>query len=284
MTALVLESVRKVDNLPTKTIVNLVDSLYVAVPVAMQNAPLEKVLAERMKDVSSFFKRSWPVGGTPTIDLEQYTSQLMVFGLLDCGIVGTPLLLGQLGIEVPSRSFLQECRKQGRMKSSGLPLPQQQQLQQREQNDTGGRADQAEPNRELTLAHLDITVMDQRLQDWVINQAGSTPAPTESEGAGNWLLALDMPGRRGHLETTCLVLSETCSRIFALGIDPTSMTSCSTVQGSIQLLSTVVPCLSTIGALWQFTARFPGVSLTFVEQVLQTGLIGSVEHSGERNG
>jgi len=290
MTALVLESVRKVDNLPTKTIVNLVDSLYVAVPVAMQNAPLEKVLAERMKDVSSFFKRAWPLGGTPTIDLQEYTSQMMVFGLLDCGIVGTPLLLGQLGIEVPSRGFLQECRKQGRMKSSGLPLPQQQQLQQQQQNDThqgaaGGRADQSEPNRELTLALLDITVKDQRLQDWVINQAGATPAAlTESEDGGKWLLALDMPGRRGAMETTCLVLSETCSRIFALGIDPNSMTSCATVQGSIQLLSTVVPCLSTIGALWQFTARFPSVSLTFVEQVLQTGLIGSVEHSGERNG
>jgi len=231
-------------------------------------------------------KQAWPVGTPPSINLEQYTSQLMVFGLLDCGIVGTPVLLGQLGIDVPSRSFLQECRMQGRMKSSGLPLPQQQQLLQQQQIDFQSRAEQlAEPNRELTLGRLDITIMDKRLQDWVIIQAGAvTPAITDSssEDAGNWLLAIDLPGRRGPQETTCMVLSETCSQIFALGIDPASMMSCSTVQGSIELLSTVVPCLSTVGALWQFKARFPSVSLTFVEQVLQTGLIG-VEHTGDRS-
>lgn len=293
MTALVVESVRKLDSLPTKTIVNLVDSLYASPPVVMQNALLEKALAARIEEVSSFFKRAWPVGKQPSINLEQYTSQLMVFGLLDCGIVGTPVLLGQLGIDIPSRSFLQECRTQGRMRSSGLPLPQQQQLLQQQQqqidlqiNNGGGRAEQlAEPNRELTLGRLDITIMDKRLQDWVIIQAGAvTPAITDSsaEEAKKWLLAIDLPGRRGHQETTCLVLSETCSQIFAQGIDSASMISCSTVQGSIQLLSTVVPCLSTVGALWQFKARFPNVSLTFVEQILQTGLLG-VENTGDRS-
>jgi len=160
-------------------------------------------------------------------------------------------------------------------------------LLQQQQIDFQSRAEQlAEPNRELTLARLDITVMDQHLQDWVISQAGVTPPALtnpSSEDSGKWLLVVDMPGRKRCQESTSLVLSEVCSQISALGIDPASMTSCSTVQGSIQILSTVAPCLSTIGALWQFTARFQTVSLTFVEQVLQTDLVG-VEHTGERNG
>jgi len=291
MTALVGESVRKLDTLPTKTVVNLVDSLYASPPVAMQTTKLEKALAARIEKVSTFFKQAWPVGTLPSITVEQYSSQLSSFGLLDCGIVGTPLLLGQLGIDVPSRSFLQECRTPGRMRSSGLPLPQQQQLLLQQQHidfqqSSGGRAEHlSEPNRELTLGRLDIKIMDEKVQDWVIIQAGTvTPAiaDSSSEEAAQWLFVADLPGRRGLQETTCLVLSETCSRIFALGIDSDSMESCSSVEGSIQLLSTVVPCLSTVGVLWQFKARFPSVSLTFVEQILQTGFLG-VEHSGDRN-
>jgi len=255
------EALKKVDDFPTKALVKLIDSAYIG-PAAKEHFLLEKALAQRTEQVSNFLKSTWTANEPrPTPNVEEYTAQMLNFSVLDCGIVGTPLLLSQLEIELPSREFIRRCFAREWTKLA-------QESPQR-------------GHKEFTVAEIKVTAMDKTLHDWVVryvNDAADQESGGLRHGAdglredmARWLVAVDLPGRNGRAETTYMVLSELCTRIFSLGVEPSSVDACKSVGGNVQLLSTVLPCVSSIGALHQFATRFPNIVLEFSEQKIVQG-------------
>merc|ERR1719362_607450 len=262
MTALVLEALKKVDEFSMKSLVKLVDS--VSVCPGTKHAMLEQALGTRMSSVAGFLKDTWKTADLPAgISAQEYSTRLMNFGLCDGGIIGTPLLLAQLGIELPSRSFLQKCRPKAWMAC-------------KEEATTSN----LENNRkEATVAEVQVTAMDRSLHDWVVRcgSAGSRAAPDQEvagpklegtdEECSQCFVVVDLPGRSGRDEAVYLALSDVSASIFSLGVDPRCLTACAAVQGSVQVLSTAVPDVSSVSVLSQFAARFPRVTLDFAEMV-----------------
>merc|ERR1719210_2953884 len=123
--------------------------------------------------------------------------------------------------------------------------------------------------------------MNKRLNDWVVRyQHNCLPDanPADNACASNvrhedtktLLVAADTPGHNGRTDITYLVLVELCARIFDLGVEPRSAESCASVTGSVQIFSTLLPYVSSVGAMQQFTVLFPNVVLEFTEQVNDT--------------
>jgi len=243
--AIVSEALKKINDFSTKALVKLIDSVYVS-PAAAEHAMLENALAARAAEVSSFLKSSWRVGDVqPCCGSEDYATQLQSFGLVDFGLVGTPLLLAQLDVQLPSRGFMQRCRKQPWARSGG------------------------DGQRELAVAEVDIAFGERRLHGWVVRPADSGPEAPGAwhEEAARRLLAVDLPGRNGRAEATYLLLEDLAARIFGLGVEPDAAELRAAVHGLAQLLSTEVPSVSSLGTMRQFTTMFPNVTLEFVEQV-----------------
>merc|ERR1712151_1078201 len=144
------------------------------------------------------------------INVEEYTAQLSNFGIVECGFVGTPLILEQLEIELPSRKFIQNCRERKWLKGS-------------EENQNKANPDNS-ALKEFAVAEVEITAMGRSLHDWVVRGPHSrTSDPIGQEIAEAMLVAVDMQGCNGHTEVTYLVLTELCSRVFGLGIEPRSV-------------------------------------------------------------
>merc|ERR1712183_246668 len=85
-------------------------------------------------------------------------------------------------------------------------------------------------------------------------------------GGRQGLLAVPLAGHAGKAETAFQVLTEICTLIYDLGVEASSTQSREDVKGTVWLLTTLIPCLSCISALRQFSILFPNVSLQFVEQ------------------
>eukprot|EP00927_Polykrikos_kofoidii_P086191 TRINITY_DN958_c0_g1_i1.p1 TRINITY_DN958_c0_g1~~TRINITY_DN958_c0_g1_i1.p1 ORF type:complete len:877 (-),score=149.23 TRINITY_DN958_c0_g1_i1:314-2944(-) len=254
--ALSAEALNKLDDFPTKALVKLIDAIYMS-PSA-QYMPLERALAERIMEVANFLRVVWPSRIVlEEADVEAYSKQLLDFGLIDFGIVGTPLLLTQLGIQLPGRDFIQRCRKQAWLEHSS------QDSQARRIQDTSVR-------RGFTAAELEVTFMEEAKHDWVVrDQRGCENSydPGGPEDANLYFYAATLPGRHGRAESTFAVLVESCAIIASMGVDLNSASQCARVSGYIQIIALVVPCISTVGALKQFAVMFPGVALEFGEQV-----------------
>jgi len=245
MAAITVEALHKVQEFPTKALAKLVDSVYIS-PPAREHVLLEEALGARLAHLSSFFKDAWRPGGQAlSMSTENYSASLMDFGLLDCGIVGTPMLLSQLAIELPSLAFIRRCRAREWAKC---------------QQDRDFRT-----NREFTVAQVAVSALDRPLHDWVIRY--SDGAEDREPTRGHWLLQVDLPGSTGGSDPTYLVLAEICDRLFGLGVDLNSVDACRAVSGTVQLLATVLPDVSTVGVMHQFAMWFPHVTLEFAEQV-----------------
>jgi len=261
--ALVLEALKKIDDFSTKTLVVLIDSVCMC--PGTNHAVLEKALETRMSKVAIFLKETWKTAELPAgTSVQEYSTKLLNFGFCDGGIIGTPLLLAQLGIQLPSRGFLQRCRPKAWVACKEEATTS---------HFENGR-------KEATVAEVHVTVMDRNLHDWVVRcvSAGSHAASDRGatcqvpkgpkEESSQCFVVVDMPGRSGRAEAVYLALSDVCARIFSLGVDPGSPTACAGVQGSVQVLSTLVPDLSSVSVLSQFAARFPGVALDFAEMAV----------------
>merc|ERR1712187_67551 len=111
--------------------------------------------------------------------------------------------------------------------------------------------------------------MGQNMHDWVVRGRNSSFTETDitnrstQEAAPTMLVAADMHGSNGYTDCTYLVLTQLCSCFCGLGIEMGSAESCACVEGSVQMLSTQVPTVSSIGALRQFTLLFPNIMLQF---------------------
>jgi hypothetical protein len=294
MSALAKEACGKIDDFPTKALCKLVDSVYVS-PLVPERVGLEDALVTRMQDISAFLMSTWVSGESlSSIDKEEYCANLLRFGVVDFGIVGTPLLLSQLEIKLPSIRFIRLCRSR-----AWTQVSQQENNEDKDRNKQGnaekdpqvnGEERPSKPPVSFTAAEIDVAAGDdKRLKDWVVrhideaaeDQYCQRAEAQESEersarvqidkglqeDAGQYLVVVDLPGRvPGRSETFCRVLSSLCMLIFGVGVEPGSAEARATVKGSVQLISTFVPCVACIGALLQFRLLFPNVVLEFAEQ------------------
>jgi len=251
------EALKKLDDFSTKAIIKLMDSVYVT-PVK-EHRMLEDALTVRTNLVAQVIQNAWPNAEslmTPNVDA--YTTQIQDTGLIDCGLVGTPLLLTDLGIGLPSRDFILLCRRKAWLETGTngerRPIPP-----------NGGR-------QEFTAASCDIIIGEKEENIWLLRDAGETSQAADAvlariEVSARLLTAVELPGRRGRNDSTFAILVELIAAISSLGVDVTSVEQCSNVEGRAQLLSTTVPCISTVGALRQFNMLFPKITLEFTEQV-----------------
>ena len=76
---------------------------------------------------------------------------------------------------------------------------------------------------------------------------------------------------RGNQSKYFMVMVEVCSAISDMGVDLESPEACAKVIGSTKLFTIQMPCLSSVGVLWQFKVLFPCIQLEFVEEVRASG-------------
>jgi len=253
MDALSVEALKKADEFPTKALVKLIDSVYSS-PVPKERSLLHRVLAGRTADVANFIQAFWK--GNHPINEEDYCGQLHAFSFVECGIVGTPLLLSQLNIDLPSGGFMRRCCQKG--------------LHRNPKQDPTGQATDDASRVEYTAAEATVTLADRTFHEWFVrypDDFGQDCLSVDDGGAQTFLVACTLPGRQGRHETTFAVLEDICSKILDLGVQSRSVEDCAAVTGSVEIFSSVIPCLSSVGAMWQFRTRFPNVTLEFAEQV-----------------
>lgn len=296
--ALAAEALAKVDEFPTKALVKLVDSMYVT-PCCAARARLEEVVASRAPELARSIRQTageinehgqpnhsfafpWPAA---TVD--EYTTLLQGFGHVDFGIVGTPSLLASLNIFAPSASFVRKCWVKLRAASAQAPPEEDDGTSAAPTSEEASATMQREsgPQRELAVAEYRLTSSGAAAargdsdepgalptaNGWVICHGGTVPAAAAV--AVPWLCTVDLPGRAGQAEATYGVLAELCARAAAAGVALDNPDARAQVAGHVQALSTNVPGLSSVGALWQFSLLFPNINLEFAEQV------GAIEDS-----
>lgn len=233
MCAISAEAVKKLEEFPTKALVKLVDAVYLS-PTALDYDKLETKLSAKISKVAEFLLQ-WKAGQLlHERDAETYRSTMTNFGLVECGMVGTPLLLSQLGIGPPSLQFMQQCRKR-------LFFKQSQDVQNRHCFDDGCR-------REVIALQYDVRARDQSTHEWIVRYVGEPPSAQEScatpaaqRASANLLLAVELPGRYGCNEIAFAVLVEFTARVLSMGVDCTNADDCATVEGSVQILYSTVP-------------------------------------------
>mmetsp|Transcript_144034 Transcript_144034/g.461004 ORF Transcript_144034/g.461004 Transcript_144034/m.461004 type:complete len:728 (-) Transcript_144034:121-2304(-) len=253
------ESLRKVAEFPSKALVKLCDALFVS-PMANDGSSLRTALDERLAEIAAYFRRTWPPSEPfPQVDGKEYETQMQEFGMSECGIVGTPLLLERLDIELPGAKFMQKCITKAWEKDEETKP-------------------QSEHNpEEYTAAHVNVTLGTEPLEAWVVhyNRNSNSPGGEKEADEPTYLQVCALPTRQGRHESAFGAIEEIAKRIFELGgansVAPGAAEVCPEATGSVQMVTTVVPCITSIGAWWQFKILFPNVTFEFAEQV---GTIG----------
>jgi len=241
------EALRRISEVPTKALVKLVDALSVcAFDEAFQ---LEKVLESRITEVAGNL-REWCGRTSAATDVKDYAEKLRSLGVADCGIMGTSMLMRRLGIDLPSRGFVRLCQSKSLIDR----------VRETPRIVTGGKGS---VRRDYTAAELDITALDQNVHDFVVRYKGDRKS-SECGWLASWLVAVDLAGHHGIHETVFQSLLDFCGRLVDLGVTPDT---CASVHGSLEMLSSVAPCLSSVGALHQFSVIFPGVMVRFIEML-----------------
>jgi len=252
------EALRKVAGFPTKALVKLIDSVYVS-PSAMSSASnLTRSLEDRTKSIADYLVSKFSMTDSlREVDLEDYAKEMTGLGLSDCGLVGTPLLLEQLKIKLPDYEFVESCRSREWLK------------------DGKRQSEEGEEDRvEFAAAKAELTASgDRTLCEWVVNYPDMAESPMPDPTPTAPFQAVQLSGRSGRREPIFLVLCQLAARLCewlgveAMPLEASAAEACAGVAGTVKLLSTLVPCLSCVGALQQFVVLFPNVTLQFVEQV-----------------
>merc|ERR1712039_196969 len=95
--------------------------------------------------------------------------------------------------------------------------------------------------------------------------------PAHRQEAARLLSGVDMPRKQGHSATCFTALLELCAIIIGFVDAKAGCRDFPNVGGTVQMFATVVPCISSVGAMRQFSVLFPGVTLEFAEQVSAIG-------------
>jgi hypothetical protein len=257
MATMASEGVQKASEFTTKALAKLVDSVYVSPSASAHAKDLESLLKGRMVELANFFRQSWDKNSPwPCIDHSAYKSRLQTYGLVDCGIVGTPMVLAQLDIGLPSVQFMRGYRVYCQ-RTFTAPW---------ELAKSDGSS-----KKEFSFMEYELHVHGQTLGPSQALKCVQRPPPAmEHELGPPWLYGLDMPSRKISNDTVLQLLLEVCSQVQTAGLSPGDEAT-SGVTGRVQILSTVLPSLSSVGALYQFKILFPNVELHFVEQVGTVG-------------
>ena len=215
------------------------------------------MLQGRMIEIANFFRQSWEKNSPwPCIDHNTYKTRLQSYGLVDCGIIGTPMVLAHLEICLPSAQFMRAYRVYCQRTFTG-PW---------ELAKSDGSS-----KKEFSFMEYEIVVHGQTIGPSQVLKCVQRPAPAvEHELGPPWLYGLDMPSRKTSNDTVLQLLLEVCVQAQNAGLSPGDEAT-SSVTGRVQILSTVLPILSSIGMLYQFKILFPNVELHFVEQVGTVG-------------
>jgi len=251
--AICSEALKKLDEFATKALVKLIDSVYVC-PTVQQYSALEDALSERTEACAKFFKRSFPDAASLNGDKSAYTLGLETMGLVDCGFSGTPLLLEHLEIPLPGRDFMLQCRRQS--------------WEDEEENLKPPKPDSSDAVATVAV-ECNLLFEEQAEHRWFVRYSGSDDVASSSTGL---LTPVELPGRIAQQDNGIFVLLvEVCSVISNMGVNLESPEACEKVTGSTKIYTIQTPCLSSIGVLWQFKVRFPGILLEFADEVRASG-------------
>lgn len=279
------EAARKVSEFPIKALTKLMDAVYLA-PEAKDSIIVEAELDLRTADIVTFITQQI---GTPGEDIKrleemEYRQGMLEFGIMDAGLVGTPMLLKHLKIDMPSYDFIEKCKQQ------------QQQVDKAE----------GSPPHEFSAADIDLTwswldvgeddigstTTECKWQDFLMQHGavqcrgsfqsqgqvhqsvvdGNTGAvleetyvPVSLQGPRadrEDLIAVELGGRFGKYEPAFIVLSDIHAQLHHCGAKRPGVS----VTGLLQIFSSQVPSISTIGALHQFKVLYPSIEIEFLEQ------------------
>jgi len=112
MRALAKEALRKVNDFSTKALLKFVDSVCLCASVE-ETSRLEECVAMRIREISEFFIKAHGTPDRPARPpIQEYSDALRDKGIADAGVFGTPLLLSELGIEMPGIKWVQKSRRQ----------------------------------------------------------------------------------------------------------------------------------------------------------------------------
>eukprot|EP00929_Paragymnodinium_shiwhaense_P032343 TRINITY_DN17941_c0_g1_i1.p1 TRINITY_DN17941_c0_g1~~TRINITY_DN17941_c0_g1_i1.p1 ORF type:complete len:930 (-),score=185.06 TRINITY_DN17941_c0_g1_i1:145-2547(-) len=239
-----------------KVLVKLNDAVYTSASGRGQQI-IEDMTQSRMQLLVEYFKRVWSDASSleKTSD-DVYAAKIVELseGLVDAGATGTPTILKQLGIGMPSRDFVFEC--------------------QRIQPGTGDIPENFRLDTDLAVCRYELRLGQESYRNFFLHdqaRSAETEAELRRNGPLPWIFkTVDMHGAPGSgMRTPCFTaLLAVLQTMVSMGAQLEDPASCSQLIGDVQMLSTTVPCLSTLGALRQFHVRFPGVALCFCEQVL----------------
>eukprot|EP00928_Gymnodinium_smaydae_P023095 TRINITY_DN1918_c1_g1_i2.p1 TRINITY_DN1918_c1_g1~~TRINITY_DN1918_c1_g1_i2.p1 ORF type:complete len:140 (-),score=9.06 TRINITY_DN1918_c1_g1_i2:180-599(-) len=119
----------------------------------------------------------------------------------------------------------------------------------------------------LTAAEYMLNFRGDVLRDRLVRSMDPSRMEEAARQTGGILTHVDVSGSVGSGDSTYLTLAEMCAFVASLGVDLRDESSCSEVSGSLQLLTTTIPCLSAVGCLIQFRLLFPKISIEFCELV-----------------
>lgn len=265
MDAIMKEAVQKINDFPLKALCKLVDATSIcATPEAVK---LRETLTQRTAVVRDEFLEVWkmPNDQVPATrpKLEEYRSRVQHLNVNDCGNIGTPILLSQLGITAPDRQFVRRGRQA-----------------LREAHASAGGRPQTACTKDFAMAELEVQLADAGSEAALASgrgglrkfQATSQARVEEVQKKCRklgplGLMVVELPGWSGRVDPAFSILVDVNNQLCSEYRDRTAEDWCLRVVGLVKIFSTVLPLVSTIGAMREFLTRFPNMRLEFVEQV-----------------
>eukprot|EP00928_Gymnodinium_smaydae_P098472 TRINITY_DN9162_c4_g1_i1.p1 TRINITY_DN9162_c4_g1~~TRINITY_DN9162_c4_g1_i1.p1 ORF type:complete len:989 (-),score=122.07 TRINITY_DN9162_c4_g1_i1:213-3179(-) len=250
LSAISEEAMRKLQDFPTKALVKLVDDSY-----AKPAPELEEAVLVRTRKIASLMQKAWVNRASLTgTAMQMHGQDFKRLGVRDLGKVGTPLLLHLLNFDVPERSFMRWCFQQ----------PWLDHVLQEQGKDTNDASASANA---VTAARYELAFHGKTAKDHVYADSNGVDEEEMSMKSLQLLTWVDALDNSGGGVSMYRVLAELCTITASLDVDLQDEDACSEVTGSVQMLSSFVPCLASLGCLLQFTIIFPNVSVQFCELI-----------------
>jgi hypothetical protein len=278
MHSIVAEASKKIQEFPTKALAKLADAVYLLPPAkAEEENIIESELDKRTADIYDVLssKIGTSVEEVAEADWTQYRDAITQLGIADTGMVGTPMMLKRLNIGMPSFEFIGKCK-------------QQQILDRAEGGSPSESSGFSAAEIELTWNWENCTDTEWCWQDFLMRYtAGGSfrpgaqvrrktldpatgavlketyePLCTDTTPAGNGLVSVEVGDRFGKQEPAFVLLDDIHCQLRSAGVVQPQ----ASIRGLLQLYSSEVPSISTLGAVHQFNLLYPSVTVEFSEQ------------------
>jgi hypothetical protein len=242
--------VKKLPEFATRDLQRVVDSLYVS-PALQASKELETELDRRMAQFGTSLTEMFQDGRDLIGPNEEYRTLMNNSKEFECSLTGAGAVLSQISITLPSREFIRRCYAQAN-NFAKINVPDL------------CAADHA---KEYTAAEIYFGSGSQEalLHEWVIHFEGLLPGQPSSD----WLGPPDSSWRssRNYRSASLfMTLADVCTKVTSMGVDMTSAQARADVRGSVDILCTLLPDASSLGALRHLDVLFPNVQIRFAEQ------------------